>query len=80
MSPPPTIILLCLRLTPTRRYIKRKAEADAKAVEAKAEKAAKVAAAREADELTFGGALGKAAAVPDDPFAPAPVPAPSKAE
>ncbi|WOO80987.1 Cyclin CCL1 [Vanrija pseudolonga] len=60
----------------TALYIKRKAEADAKAVEAKAEKAAKVAAAREADELTFGGALGAGAkaAVPDDPFAPPPPP------
>ncbi|KAL1410893.1 hypothetical protein Q8F55_001836 [Vanrija albida] len=52
-------------------YIKRRAEAEAKAAEAKADKAAKVAAAREADELTFGGALG-GSRVPDDLFAPAP--------
>lgn len=42
-------------LTP--RYIKRKAEQEAKAAEAKAEKLAKAALAREADDMVFGGEL-----------------------
>lgn len=53
------------------RYIKRKAEQEAKTAEAKAEKAAKAARAKEADEMVFGGELMSKPPPPangDNPF------------
>lgn len=51
------------------RYIKRKAELEAKAAEAKAVKTAKAKEAMEKDELVFGGPIKRA---DDDPFGPPP--------